>query len=154
DLDPVEEARAFRLLQERFDLSQEQIAERVGKSRPAVANAMRILKLPTDIQDLLRTGELTRGHARALLALAPGAETRKLADRLVLEEMTVRSAEKATRSANRRGDVGREVDPNVRSAEERLQSRLGTRVKILSTAAGKGRIEISFDSEDELSRLF
>jgi ParB family chromosome partitioning protein len=155
DLDPVEEARAYKLLQERFDLTQEQIAERVGRSRPAVANSIRILKLPSDIQDLLKGGKLTRGHARALLALQTEPEIRRLADRLLMEEMTVRTTEAAARSTSRKTERSPEtLDPNVRAAEARLQSRLGTMVKIVTKAGGKGHVEISFDSQEELSRLF
>jgi ParB family chromosome partitioning protein len=154
DLDAVEEAKAFKLLSERFDLTQDQIAERVGKSRPAVANAMRILKLPADILDLLKSGALTRGHARALLSVEGETQIRKLAQRFLSEEMTVRTAEATTRSRVKieRREPG--MDPNVRAAQERLQSRLGTQVRIQTGPGGKGRIEITFDSQDELSRLF
>jgi len=156
DLDPIEEAKAFKLLQERFDLTQEQISERVGKSRPAVANTLRILKLPSDIQDLLKTGALTRGHAMALLALEGEVEMRKLAERLVAEQMNVRTTEAAARpaSAKRKPPAEERMDPNVRAAQERLQSRLGTQVRIHNDPGGKGRIEIFFEGDEELSRLF
>jgi ParB family chromosome partitioning protein len=154
DLDAVEEAKAFRLLSERFDLTQDQIAERVGKSRPAVANAMRILKLPADILDLLKSGALTRGHARALLSVEGETQIRKLAQRFLSEEMTVRAAESTTRSKVKKERSEPGMDPNVRAAQERLQSRLGAQVKIQTGPGGKGRIEITFDSQDELSRLF
>ncbi|MBI3449045.1 MAG: ParB/RepB/Spo0J family partition protein [Acidobacteria bacterium] len=157
DLDPLEEAKAFRVLSERFDLTQDQIAERVGKSRSAVANTLRILKLPAEVQDLIRSGKLTRGHARALLALDDEAQIRSLAARLVDEQMNVRTAEAETRTASGRKRPARErpsQDPNVRAAEERLQSRLGTKVTIDVGAGGRGKIEIQFASDEELSRLF
>jgi len=157
DLDPLEEAKAFRLLSERFDLTQDQIAERVGKSRSAVANTLRILKLPAGVQDLIKSGKLTRGHARALLALEGEAQILSLAARLVDEQLNVRTAEAETRTAPGRKRPARETpvqDPNVRSAQERLQSRLGTKVSIDIGVGGKGRIAIQFDSDEELSRLF
>jgi ParB family chromosome partitioning protein len=155
DLDPIEEARAYRHLSERFGLTQEQIAERTGKSRPAIANALRTLKLPSDIQDLLRSGEITRGHARALLALEDEAAIRKLAERLRSESLSVRTAEAASRTSKGEKPVAADtVDPNVRAAQDRLQSRLGTQVRIHVGPKGKGTIEIAFESDEELSRLF
>jgi len=155
DLDPVEEGRAFKLLADRFNLTQEAIAQRVGKSRPAVANAIRILRLPADVQDLLRSGALSRGHARALLALDDESEIRRLADRFLAEAMSVRSAEAA--AGSRAVGEGRRpavVDPNVRAAEERLQRLLATQVRIRRAPGGNGRIEIAFGGQAELSRLF
>jgi ParB family transcriptional regulator, chromosome partitioning protein len=155
DLDPIEEARAFKTLADRFGMTQEQIADRAGKSRPAIANALRILKLPAEVQELLRSGALTRGHARALLALEDEKEILDLARRLQEETMSVRSTEKAVRADRRAaGGAVKAADPNVRAAEERLQSRLGTRVRIQQGRRGKGRIEIEFDGSEELSRLF
>lgn len=156
DLDPIEEARAFKTMSERFGMTQEQIAERVGRSRPAVANSLRLLKLPVDVQEMLRAGVLTRGHARALLSLSDPEEIRRLAAKLEAEAMTVRSAEKETRPAAKgtNGGGALALDPNVKAAQDRLVSRLGTKVRIQCDAAGKGRIEISFNSQDELSRLY
>jgi len=156
DLDPIEEARAFKTMSERFSMTQEQIAERVGRSRPAVANSLRLLKLPVDVQEMLRTGVLTRGHARALLSLSDPEEIRRLAAKLESEAMTVRSAEKEVRPAgkNTNGSGPVALDPNVKAAQDRMVSRLGTKVRIVCDASGKGRIEISFGSQDELSRLF
>jgi ParB family chromosome partitioning protein len=157
DLDPIEEARAYRILAERFAMTQEQVSEKVGKSRPAVANALRLLKLPQDLQDLLRGGVLSRGHARALLAVGDPREMRKLAERFQKEALSVRSAEDAVRPTKKgeaRTSGAMPVDPNIRAAQEKLQGRLGTRVRIHSDRKGRGRIEISFGSPEELSRLF
>ena len=155
DLDPIEEARAFKAMTERFGLTQDQIAQRTGRSRPSVANAVRLLRLPVDVQTLLRNGEISRGHARALLVLDDESEIRALAQRLRAESMSVRSAEQTVKPARTKaGSDGAGQDPNVRSAQERLQSRLGTQVRIRCSAAGKGRIEIHFASHEELSRLF
>jgi ParB family chromosome partitioning protein len=154
DLDPIEEATAFKILSERFGMTQEGISERVGKSRPAIANALRLLRLPSDVQALIKDGALSRGHARALLALEDPLEIRRLADRFLAESMNVRSAEEAARSKGKKRARAAAVDPNVQAAQERLQSRLGTQVRILAGAKGKGRIEIAFGSHDELSRLY
>jgi len=153
DLDPIEEARAFKILGDKFGMTQERIADLVGKSRPTVANSLRLLKLPADIQGLLKNRTLTRGHARALLAAGDATAIRKLAERFQAESLSVRSAEKVVRPAKPRGEPRLE-DPNVRAAQEKLQSRLGTRVRILCDPKGSGRIEIRFGSQEELSRLF
>jgi ParB family chromosome partitioning protein len=156
DLDPMEEARGYLDLAERFGLKQEEIAARVGRSRPAIANALRLLKLPADLKDLIKTGALTRGHARALLALDDPAAMRKLAERMVKESLTVRSAEAAVKGNGRPGarKEPTPLDPNIRSAQERLQRRVGTQVKIQCSPKGKGHLEIYFESQEELSRLF
>ncbi len=156
DLDPIEEARGYQEMAERFQLKHEDIAKIVGRSRPAVANAVRLLKLPGDLQLQVRTGRLTRGHALALLTLDEPAAMRKLAEQFIRESMSVRSAEEAVRGNGRPGSRKEppKVDPNVRSAQDRLQSHVGTLVKIHCTQKGKGRVEIHFNSHDELSRLF
>ena len=156
DLDPIEEARGYADMAESFSYTQEEIASIVGRSRPAVANALRLLKLPVDIQAQLKSGLLTRGHARTLLALDDSVAMRQLAERFVKESMSVRSAESEVRRAGRPGSRKEPAtqDPNVRAAQERLQGRLGTMVRIHCSARGKGKIEIQFNSHDELSRLF
>lgn len=156
DLDPIEEARGYQEMAESFGFTQEMIAEAVGRSRPAVANAMRLLKLPSDIQEQLRSGTLTRSHARALLALDDHAAMRKLAERLISETMSVRSAEEAVKRNGRPGSRKQpvKVDPNVRAAQEKLQSRLGTKVVIHAGPRGKGWLEIHFASQEELSRIY
>lgn len=156
DLDPIEEARAFKILGEKFGMTQERIAGLVGKSRPAVANSLRLLKLPADIQELLKERTLTRGHARALLSAGDPATIRKLARKFQEESLSVRSAEEAVRPVQGRASKQEHTaeDPNVRAAQERLQKRLGTRVKVHCNAKGRGKIEIQFGSQEELSRLF
>lgn len=155
DLDPVEEARAFKTLAERFGLTQESIAERTGKSRPAVANALRLLKLPADVQEMLRSGAITRGHARALLALDDEEAVRALARRLGDEALSVRTAEAEVKPAARgRRREAREIDPNVKAAQDRLQSHVGTAVRIECGPGGRGRIILEFGSQEELSRIY
>ncbi len=156
DLDPIEEARGYQEMAEKFDLKHEAIASIVGRSRPAVTNAVRLLRLPGDLQAQVRSGALTRGHALALLALDEPAAMRKLAEQFVRDSMSVRSAEEAVRGNGRPGSRKHAppLDPNVKAAQERLQSRLGTRVNIHCSPKGKGRMEIQFNSQEELSRLF
>lgn len=156
DLDPIEEARAFQTMSDRFGMTQEKVAEKIGRSRPAVANSLRLLKLPIDIQSMLKSGQLTRGHARALLALQDPEEIRRLAAKMVDESLSVRKAEKEIQPRTRAAQkvAGSALDPNVRAAQENLVSHLGTRVRIRCDAQGKGKIEIEFGSHDELSRLY
>jgi ParB family transcriptional regulator, chromosome partitioning protein len=155
DLNPLEAAEAYARLRAEFDLTQEQIAERVGKDRTTIANSLRLLKLSSQIRDRIRSGEISAGHARALLALASTDEQELLAEEIVRRALSVRQTEKrATRMAA--GDkVQREKrrDPFTRDAEEKLTRRLQTRVRIVRLRRG-GRIELSFGSEDELIGLF
>lgn len=156
DLDPIEEARGYQEMAEKFGYTQERIAEAVQRSRPAVANTLRLLKLPEDLQEQLRSGALSRSHARALLALDDHAAMRQLAERLIKETMSVRSAEEAVKRNGRPGTrkTPARMDPNVRDAQEKLQSKLGTKVLIHAGRGGKGRLEIHFDSHEELSRIY
>lgn len=156
DLNPIEEAEAYRSLQESFGLSHEEIAERVGKARPAVSNTLRLLKLPPEVQDLLRTGQLTAGQARPLLGLADPAEILRYAQRAAREGLTARSLEAL--ATQERGAGGRKrtpppPEPNAMAAAERLTQRLQTKVEIERRGLG-GSIRIHFHSEEELMRLF
>jgi ParB family transcriptional regulator, chromosome partitioning protein len=153
ELSPLEEARAFRALIDDFSLTQEEAAQRVGKSRPAVANALRLLALPEDVQAELAAGRITAGHARALLGLESDAAKVTLAREIVQRKLSVRDTESAvTRSST--GKPGAATgDPDVRRLEEDLMRALGTKVAIHAGKSGAGRIEISFYSDDELARL-
>ncbi len=173
DLDPIEEAEAFRHLADAYGMTQEQIAQRVGKDRVTVANALRLLKLPEAVRAALIAGELTAGHARALLT-APTEAQAELARVATTEGWSVRETERRARSV-RDGDrldaadaaepealdAGREppapADPPIRSraddaVEEQLRGSLGAPVRLVRRR-GKGRIEIRFHSLDELERL-
>lgn len=156
DLTPLEEAGAFEQLRTRLGLSQAEIAERVGIDRSTVANALRLLKLPEEIRELVDDGSLSGGHARALLAFAEDDERRAWAKRAVATGMSVRDLERAA-AAGRAPARGRRreraVDPNLRAAEERLALRLGARVEIRSHRRG-GRIVISCPDQGELMRVF
>jgi ParB family chromosome partitioning protein len=155
DLNPVEEAHAYRRLADEYHLTQEQIADAVGKDRSSVANYLRLLKLPQEVLAGLGSGTLSMGHARALLALPDDTSQLRLSRDVIGRSLSVRETEalvkKATQPAPPRTPV--EKDVHTRAAEERLRFALGTRVRIERKRHG-GQIEIDFASEDELQRLF
>jgi ParB family chromosome partitioning protein len=156
DLNPIEEATAYRRLSEEFQLTQEDIAVRVGKDRASVANYVRLLKLPDEVRRDVASGRLSMGHARALRALDDEAEQRRSAREIIARGLSVRETESlvkknADRSVPAKG--ARPVDVHTRAAEDRLRLALGTRVRIVRQG-GRGRIEIDFGSEDELIRIF
>jgi ParB family transcriptional regulator, chromosome partitioning protein len=154
DLNAHEEAEAYLALQEKFGLSQEAIASRVGKGRTTITNALRLLKLPPEVQELLRDGRLTAGQARPLLALATQEAQIALAERAVREALSARQLEKLTSAPpDRSKRAPRQVEVNTAAAEERLTRRWQTKVEIRRQAKG-GHLRILFHSEDELMRLY
>jgi len=157
DLNPMEEAEAYRTLQENFQLSQEEIAARVGKARPAVANTLRLLKLPPAIQDFLRSGRLTAGQVRPLLTITDPDRQQELALRALREGLSARSMEELASGkkpgAKSAKGASRSPEPHAAAAAERLTQRLQTRVEIDRRGKG-GTIRIHFHSEEELIRLY
>ncbi len=155
DLNPIEEAGAYRRLASEFKLTQEQIADAVGKDRSSVANYMRLLKLPEEIRAEMASGTLSMGHARALLSIDDGAAQRRAAREVIARGLSVRETEALVRRAVTPPGKPAEkpIDPNTRAAEDRLRFSLGVRVRIVRKGKG-GRIEIEFASEDELQRLY
>ena len=154
DLNPLEEAEAYRVLQAEFGLTQEEIAARVGKARATVANALRLLKLPDEIQALLREGRLTAGQARPLLGLSTPVEQLALGRRAVEEGLSARDVERLAGGEDRpRRHAAPLLEPNAAAAAERLTQRLQTRVEIVRRGRG-GTVRIHFHSEEELMRLF
>ncbi len=155
DLSPLEEARAFEQLRSEMGLSQADIAQRVGVDRSTVANALRLLKLSTMIQDLVESGQLTAGHARAVLAF-PEQDRERWAERAAATGMSVRELEReSARTRPERSGKKRQAppDPNLRAAEERLGLHLGARVNISARRRG-GRIVITCSSQEELQRVY
>jgi ParB family chromosome partitioning protein len=150
DLGPLEEARAYQALIDEFDLSQEEVARRVGKSRPTITNSLRLLQLPTEAQEELAAGRLSAGHARALLAAASDDSRRTLAKEIVHRGLTVRDAERAVRGD---GPTTTRRDPDVVRMESALARALGTKVRIHAGRGGSGRVEIDYFSDDDLARL-
>jgi ParB family chromosome partitioning protein len=155
DLNPIEEAQAYKRLTDEFHLSQEDVATAVGKDRATVANYMRLLRLPLEIHQDLASRALSMGHARALAGLTDDRAQRRVAREIVSRGLSVRETEALVRrEANPPlPPPPRRVEPNTRAAEERLRLALGTRVRIVRKGPG-GRIEIDFGSEEELQRLY
>ncbi len=154
DLDPLEEAMGFAHLIDDYEFTQERLAERIGKSRPAVANALRLLSLSDPIKAALRSGGLSVGHARALLAI-PEAERDALARRIVAEGLTVRAVENlgtTKRPPPKRAKPRAQRDPNLEALEARLRYHYGTAVAVVPARAG-GRLEFRFANVDDLTRL-
>jgi ParB family chromosome partitioning protein len=154
DLNPLEEAEAYLALQEKFSLSQEEIAARVGKARTTVTNSLRLLRLPEEVQELLRGGQLTAGQARPLLALATPEEQVLLAERAVREGLSARDMEReAAPKEKPKKKPARPVEVNTAAAEEKLTRRLQTKVEIRRRGKG-GLLQVHFHSEEELMRLY
>jgi len=154
DLNPLELAEAYRRLIDQCGLTQQQLAQRVGRSRAAVANHLRLLSLPDSIKRLIAEGRLTEGHARALLALDNESRMLEMAERIVSNVMSVREVEQAApeKKKRRRLEVKR-LSPALADIEADLKRRLGTSVKIVP-GLKRGRIEIEYYGEDDLSRLW
>lgn len=158
DLSPLEEAHAFRQLMEDFGMSQEQVADRVGKSRPAISNTIRLLQLPGAIQTLVDSGKLSAGHARALVGLEDARYALYLAERAVAESWSVRQMEEAVKARKEMEspakDAVREIRPvQIIELERRLSDHLGAKVRI-SYRNEKGKLEIRFGSVEELERIY
>jgi ParB family chromosome partitioning protein len=155
DLNPIEEAQAYRRLADDYQLTQEQIAEAVGKDRTSITNFLRLLRLPQEVRANVGSGALSMGHARALLGLPDEASQLRLAREVTSKGLSVRDTEalvkKATQPAAEKEPAQKDV--HTRAAEEKLRFVLGTRVRIERKRKG-GKIEIDFESEDELQRLF
>ncbi|QKT08935.1 ParB/RepB/Spo0J family partition protein [Gordonia sp. X0973] len=161
-LNPLEEAAAYQQLLDEFDVTQEELAQRIGRSRPLITNMIRLLKLPIPVQRRVAAGVLSAGHARALLALEAGSEAQEaLAARIVAEGLSVRATEEAVTLANR-GDAPEPagptakrkqmVMPGLQDVAERLSDRLDTRVTV-SLGKRKGKIVVEFGSVEDLERI-
>src|SRR6185436_19720723 len=158
NLNPIDEALAYRRLSDEFQLKQEDIAAAVGKDRATVANLLRLLRLPEDVRAHVASGALSVGHARALLALSGEADQRRTAHDILARNLSVRETESLVKKM---ADAPvptatappKAVDVHTRAAEERLRLALGTRVRIVRHGS-RGKIEIDFGSEDELIRIY
>ena len=154
ELSPLEEALAFQRLQEELKLTQEEVARKVGRDRSTVANALRLLRLPRDVRDLLASGALDGGHGRAILALDRAEEQSSMARAAARHGWSVREVERRVALQRAPRPAGKKrAEPNTRAAEERLRAALGTRVEIVRRGAG-GQIRIRFASEAELNRIY
>ena len=155
DLNPLEAAEAYARLKDEFHLTQEKIAEQVGKDRTTIANALRLLKLPASVREKIRDGSLSAGHARALAALSSADDQELLSEEILRRALSVRQTEKRVAGMLEGPKVKREHrrDPFTRDAEEKLSRRLHARVRIVRRRRG-GRVEIGFSSEEELIGLY
>jgi ParB family chromosome partitioning protein len=159
DLNAVEEAEAYDVLVREHGLTQEQVAERVGKERSTVANALRLLKLPADVRDMVRDGRLEMGHARALLSLERAEAIRRAAQRVSREGLSVRATEALVRrmvappERASDGAAGRRGGANVQDVVHRLQRRLGARCRVIPRTAQAGKLEIDYTSLQELDGI-
>jgi len=156
DLNPIEVAHAYDSLQERFQLSHEEIAARIGINRSTVSNTLRLLGLPEQIQNMVANGDVSAGHARALLGLQSADRQNELAQLIAKRGLSVRQVESIVASAQSAPEaqkVARKVDPNTRAAALELERSLGTRVRIVGSE-NRGKIEISYFSGDDLQRLY
>jgi ParB family chromosome partitioning protein len=157
DLSPLEEAEGYRRLQEEFEMTQEQIAQKVGKDRATVANAMRLLKLSPEVKSMLASGELSAGHARVLASLPTPQEQYKWAERIVRQGFNVRDVEKWLQE--QKGKLkkakgnGKGKDANVAKLEENLRNWLGTKVTVKTQGRQKGTVCFEYYSLDDLDRI-
>jgi len=162
DLNPIEEARAYKKLIETLGLTQEIVAERVGRDRSYVTNYLRLLKLPDDLQKLLQVGRLTTGHCRALLGAEQVDVQRRLARKIIEQDLSVRATERLVkqtteaRPARLKAAAKREDgDANIRAAENKLRRRFGTHVRIVQARGeSRGIIELEFYNQGDLDRLY
>ncbi len=159
DLNPMEEARAYKRLMEEFGLTQEEIAGRVSKSRPVIANALRLLKLDERVQAMVEQGEISMGHARALASVLIPEEQYLIALKIMEEHLTVRDTEKIIKNI---GKVPKKKEPVqkdesleriYRELENRLKSSLGTKVAIHTRGTGGGKVEIDFYTAEDLEKI-
>lgn len=159
DLNPIEEALGYQRLIQEFHLTQEEIASRVSKNRATITNSMRLLKLDERIQHMLVEGQLTSGHARALLGLEDGEKQFQAAQKIIQENLSVRDVEKLVKLLNRpekelkTPEKGPDINLIYKQIEERLKTIMGTKVVINRKDKNKGRIEIEYYSQEELERI-
>ncbi len=159
DLKPLEKAEGYAILSGKYDLSQEDIARRVGKSRPAIANALRLLKLPPEIKSSLNSGKISTGHALAILGLRKSLQMMTLHQKVVREELSVRQTEALVKKYsesfknNLKVKIVAPKQSDVIHIENELISLLGTKVAIKKNQKGKGKIQIEFYSENDFQRI-
>ena len=159
DLNPIEEAEGYAILCGKYNLAQEEIAKRVGKSRPAIANALRLLKLPPEIKSALKSGDISAGHARAILGVRKSLQMMTLYQKVIRSGLNVRQTEELVKNI---AESSKELQKIQKSAprnseivqiENNLISKFGTKVVIQKKRGGRGKIQIEFYSENDLQRI-
>ncbi|MBP3927917.1 MAG: ParB/RepB/Spo0J family partition protein, partial [Clostridium sp.] len=159
DLNPIEEAMAYQRLMQEFHLTQEEIADRVSKNRTTITNSVRLLNLCEEVQKMLMSGQITSGHARALLGIEDGEVQLQIAQRIEKERLSVREVEKLVKAMGKEPRKKKENQQDealeliFRDLEDRMKSIMGTKVNISRKDKNKGRIEIEYYSESELERI-
>jgi ParB family transcriptional regulator, chromosome partitioning protein len=162
DLNPIEEARAYKKLIDTLGLTQEVVAERVGRDRSYITNYLRLLRLPEDLQELLQVSRLSTGHARTLLGVEDVDTQRRIARKIIDQDLSVRATERLVRLISQAGQRKRKTsrqphagDANVRAAESKLRRHFGTQVRIVqSKGVDSGKIELEFYNQRDLDRLY
>ncbi|NLM13229.1 MAG: ParB/RepB/Spo0J family partition protein [Epulopiscium sp.] len=155
DLNPIEEAKAFETLINAFSLKQEEVAKRVGKSRSAIANTLRLLQLDESIQELLIEGRISEGHARALLTLPKKADQILVVDKILKDNISVRETEKLVKEILEKPKKKKKketISPIIKDIENKMKQILGTKVQI-TKGRKKGKIEIEYYSDEDLERI-
>ncbi|HAQ51143.1 MAG TPA: chromosome partitioning protein ParB [Lachnospiraceae bacterium] len=162
DLNPIEEATTYKRLMDEFDLTQDEVAARVSKSRPAVSNALRLLNLSEEVQQLLAEKTISSGHARALLGIKDPEKQSEFANAIIDKRLSVREVEKEIKKmqsnkGDKKSSKKNEIDPQLIAVysdlEENLKESIGTKVSIIPRDNNKGKIEIEYYNQDELERL-
>jgi ParB family chromosome partitioning protein len=156
DLNPIEEARAYQRLIKDYRLKQDEVAEKVSKSRAAITNSLRLLKLDKRVQEMVMEGRLSNGHARTIISIEDGDKQYALAQRIFDEKLSVREVEKLMREMDKPEKTPKELPENdfvYRDLEEKLSKSLGTQVSIKNKKNNKGKIEIQYFSQAELERI-
>lgn len=158
DLNPIEEAMAYKRLLEEFNLKQDEVAEKVSKNRTTITNSLRLLKLTDDVQQMIVNGKLSTGHARAIISIEDPAKQLEIAEKIFDEKMSVREVEKYIKSLDKPAKPKKKVNESLQvvydNIEEQLKLMLGTKVSILSKGTeGSGKLEIEFYNHDDLERI-
>ena len=159
DLNPIEEAQAYKRLLTEFNLKQDEVAERVSKSRTAVTNSMRLLKLCDEVQQMIIDDMITTGHARALISIDDPEQQYTIAQKVFDEKLSVRDVEKLVKNLNKPEKVKKEpvtdkaLEAVYQDLEEKLKQSLGTKVSIASRGDGAGKLEIEFYTHDDLEKI-
>ena len=156
DLNPIEEAQAYQRLIKDYRLKQDEVAEKVSKSRAAITNSLRLLKLDKRVQEMVMEGKLSNGHARTIISIEDGDKQYAIAQKIFDEKLSVREVEKLMREQDKKGKQPQELPENdfvYRDLEEKLSKSLGTQVTIKNKSNNKGKIEIQYYSQSELERI-
>ncbi len=154
DLDPVEEAEGLETMMKEYGLTQEEVSRSVGKSRPYITNSLRLLKLPGDILDKVSAGDISAGHARALLSVKTASAQEQICNKIIRDGLSVRETEKLVKEGvkPKRRNAKARKDPDIVAVEERLREIYGTRVSI-TTNGKKGAVELSYYGREDLNRI-